>query len=333
MTKPALCITCPPEDLDQGLFGNVFTHPFQILPYLYEREIYPAWELRAKLYGERPESVVIPGALDLSYDPPAGPYRSVSLNELRRRHGQVLGGDWPELARIWKAYFQFPQRVLDRATGVLPPGRVLGIHYRGTDKQTVAWDSNPISQSQYLTLIQDYLARNVSFDSIFVASDEPSFADQVRATLALPVLHLGAGEHHMATEPTSSRREKTDRAMIDCVLLSKCDTVIQTSSALPSFAKLLNPELKIFRCAASRLFSNMPYFPVAYIPVFPVKSPESEDILRTTMDGDWQTHPATVKFRKTFSFSPRWPRNHKLFSLAARTGAENLVAKWVTGYK
>jgi hypothetical protein len=332
MSRP-LCITSKPEDLDQGLFGNVFLHIFHILPFLYEHKIFPAWEIRTLHYGDPPDRITIPGALDLAYTPPQGPYRTLTLNELRRRHAHLVGNDWPEICRVWNAYFRIPPRVLETAKPILPPGRVLGVHYRGTDKQTTTWDSNPITQDQYIFLINDFLAQRSDFDVIFAATDEHSFVDKLRSSVALPVVALGEVAFHLSTEDTVSRKEKSDRAMVDCVLLSRCNCVIETSSALPSFAKLFNPELEIYRCAASKLFTNMPYFPVAPIPVLPVTKPESVEILRQTMQSDWTFEPSMDKYKNKFAFAPRWPRNHKLFSFAERANASDLVARVVQGYR
>ena len=332
MSRP-LCIVSQPEDLDQGLFGNVFYHPFQILPFLYEHRIFPAWHLRSMHYGDPPDRLTIPGALDLAYIPPAGPYRTLSLNEIRRRHAHIIGNDWPELHRIWSAYFRIPPRVLQAAESILPKGRVLGVHYRGTDKQTTTWDSNPITQTQYCGLIADFLQQNPGFDVIFAATDEHSFVENLRSSVHLPVVALGEVQFHLSTEDKTSRKEKTDRAMVDCVVLSRCRCVIETSSALPSFAKLFNPDLEIYRCAASKIFSNMPYFPVAPIPILPVSRPESIEVLRQTMQSDWTFDPSMQRFQKKFSFSPRWPVNHKLFSLAERANVADLVAKVVQGYR
>jgi hypothetical protein len=336
MSRP-LCVVSPPEDLSQGLFGGVFYHIFQILPFLYEHRIFPAWDIRTLHYGDPPDYLTIPGALDLNYAPPAGPYRTVSLEELRRRHAHIIGNDWPELHRVWTAYFRIPPRVLQTAGSVLPGGRVLGIHYRGTDKQTTSWDSNPITQDQYLSLISDFLAAHTGFDVIFAATDEHSFIEKLRTSVHIPVVALGEVQFHMSTEDNSSRKEKTDRAMVDCVLLSRCQCVIETSSALPSFAKLFNPQLEIYRCAASKLFgklyTNMPYFPVAQIPVLPVSRTESIEILRQTMQSDWTCNSSMQKFRKRFSFSPRWRVNHKLFSLAEKIRVADLTAKVVPGYR
>jgi len=331
--RPPLRISCQPEDLQQGLFGNIFYYVFQLLPYLDASGLFPAWEIRSMHYGEAPNFLTIPGSLDLAYVPPEGPYQTISMNELRRRHGQVLGNNWVELSRIWTEYFRVPQRVLGRADEILPKGRVLGVHYRGTDKQTTSWDSNPITQEQYVTLITDFLEDRKDFDVIFAATDEFSFINRLRSSIDLPVVALGEVDFHMATEATVSRVEKTDRALLDCILLSRCNCTLETSSALPSFAKLFNPALEIYRCAASKLFNDMPYFPVAFIRVLPVHTPRSVEILRSTMESDWTYNPKINRYKKIFSSTPRWPLNHAVFSLAEKVGADELAAKLITGYR
>jgi len=336
MPRP-LCISSSPEELSQGLFGQIFYYAFQMLPYLHERNIYPAWHVKTLHYGEPPTFLTIPGALDLAYEPPAGPYKNISLEEMRRRHASILGNDWAQLHHIWNSYFRVPPRVLARADALTPQGRVLGIHYRGTDKQTTSWDSNPISQEEYLTLIADFLSSRSDFDVIFAATDEYSFVEKLRSAVSLPVVALGEVDFHMSTTDSTPKAEKTDRAVLDCVLLSRCHCVIETSSALPSFAKVFNPELEIYRCAASKLFgklySHMPYFPVAYISVLPVVSDKAHDILQVTMASDWSLDPTTAKYRTTFSHVPKWRINHAVFEAAEKFGAGNLAAKLFPGYR
>ncbi len=333
----SICITSEPEDLEQGLFGQTFYYILQILPYLHRKRIFPAWELRTMHYGEPPSQITVPGALELAYEPALGPYRRISLSEMRRRHAHVVGNDWVELNRIWETYFRIPQRVQNRADALSPNSRALGIHYRGTDKQTVTWDSNPITQAQYIDLILDFLAQRPGFDVVIAASDESSFATNLASRVGLPVIPLGEVDFHLATSLSVSRAEKTDRAMLDCLLLSRCNCLIETSSALPSFAKLLRPELEVYRCAASKLFgklfTKMPYFPVAHIPVLPVTRPESAEILRATMQSDWTLSPETAKYRKPFVSEPRWPVNHLLFRLAEKASMDRLLARFVSGYQ
>ncbi len=333
--KP-LCIYCQPEDLEQGLFGQTFYYLLQVLPYLNECGSFPKWELRTTHYGDAPDYLTVPGVLDLAYAPPHGPYHRISLFEFRRRHAHVVGNDWGALHRLWNTYFRLPPRILSASENVLPQGKVLGIHYRGTDKQTTSWDSNPISQQQYLLLIQEFLEQDRKFDAAFVATDEPSFIEELRSSLNLPVLSMGAAEFHMAAEHSTTRAEKADRAILDCVLLSKCACVLETSSALPSFAKLLNPTLEIYRCAASKLFgklfTNMPYFPVAHIPILPVSSPAAKEILHQTMHLDWTTQPEAKQFLEPFVALPRWKFNHRFFRSAERLGVDKLASYAVRGF-
>ena len=193
MKKP-LCIICPPEDLQQGLFGQAFYYLLQVLPYLHQQGIYPNWEIGTQHYGDPPHKLTIPGVLDLAYKAPKGPYRRLTLEEIRRRHAHVVGNDWKALHRLWNLYFRVPARVLRNAENLLPQGRVLGIHYRGTDKQTTTWDSNPISPAEYLDLIQHFLTRRPEFECIFVATDEASFVEQLRAACTLPVTFLAVNQ-------------------------------------------------------------------------------------------------------------------------------------------
>ena len=335
MPKP-LCIFCAPEDLNQGLFGETFYYLLQILPYLHAEGLYPQWELRTKHYGDAPDFLTVPGVLDLAYTPPAGPYHRVTLFEMRRRHAHVVGNDWGALHHLWNLYFRLPERTLSAAAGHLPAGPVLGIHYRGTDKQTNTWDSNPISKEQYLALIADFLEDRHEFTAIFVATDEIAFVDHLRRTFTLPIITLGAVEFHMAAEHSTTRAAKADRALLDCLLLSQCACVLETSSALPSFAKLLNPQLEIYRCAASRLFgklfTHMPYFPVAHIPVVPVHHAASRKILEATLLMDWTTQPEGQPFLRPFVAEPRWQFNHRLFRTAERLGVDKLAQQIVRGF-
>ncbi len=326
MKNVPLCVYSPATDLREGLFGQVFNHVFHVLPYLYERDIFPAWEIRSTQYGAAPDFMTIPGALDIAYTPPRGPFRRVSLRELRRRHARILGNDWSELSRIWHAYFKVPARIQQSADRIFPPGRVLGLHFRGNDKYT-SNDTNPITQEEFLTLVREFLGAVPPFDVIFAATDEFSFVDKLRAAVDIPVLNLGEVGFHKDLNQTTTLTEKTDRAVLDCVLLSRCNCVIQTCSALSSFTKILNPGIEIYRTSASKLFiPNMPYFPVAYIPILPVSGPESQAILDATMVSDWTAEATAKRFKKKFAYSTYRPLHHTLFTIAEKLGASDLIA-------
>ena len=316
MKSPALRIHCNAPDLKEGLFGQVFLFLFEILPYLHKRSIYPAWEIRSKHYGPPPDHIAIPGVLELAYTPPPGPHRRVHLSKLRNKYSSALGNNWPELNQLWNAYFKIPQRILDQADALPPLHNALGVHYRGNDKLTGSFDSNPITHETYLTLITEFLATRPETELIFAATDDFAFVEKLRAAVPLPILNLGEVGFHKAEVPGLDLTEKADRALLDCLLLSRCRTVLQTSSALPSFAKVLNPDLEIYRCASSKLFAALPYFPVAYIPPVPLISPPSVAILNTTMQHDWTAIHKARRFRLTFTHKHQRPFHHRVWQIA-----------------
>ena len=277
-----------------------------------------------------PDFMTIPGVFDLAYTPAAGPYRQITLGDLRRQQGRILGNDWAELSRIWKRYFSIPQRVLEQADRALPAGRGLGIHYRGNDKLTTLDDSNMFTQQDYLTLIAEFLEdRAGDFDFIFAATDEFSFIEKLRASTGLHVVNLGEVGFHKAAHQTVSRKDKADRALLDSVLLSRCQCVLKTSSALPSFAKVFNPELEIYRCAASKLFQDFPYFPVAYIPLLPVKRDHTKAILQNSLAGDWTFDPKMDRHKRPFVSIRRKPVRQLVLRFGYQLGADRLILKIV----
>jgi hypothetical protein len=325
MNKLPLCIFSPAGDSREGLFGQVFYHTFRILPYLYQKGIFPSWEIRSTQYGVPPDFITIPGALDIAYTAPQAPFRRVSLREIRRRHEKILGNDWAELSRIWCAYFRIPDRIQRTADQLVPRGRVLGLHFRGNDKYT-SLDTNPISQESFLTLVHEFLTSAPPFDVIFAATDEFTFVDKLRAAVTLPVVNLGEVGFHKAPAQVIPLKEKTDRAVLDCVLLSRCSCVIATCSALSSFTKVLNPQIEIYRTSASKLFeANMPYFPVAYIPILPVSTRKSRAILKATLVSDWTLDSAAKRFQKKFAFRTYRPFHHTLFTIAESIGAGDII--------
>lgn len=320
MSKNSFCIFTHEEDHLEGLFGKICYHILQILPFLHERNLYPDWDIRTRLYGVGPSGVTIPGVLDLAYPRPEGPLRRVSALEIRRRHAREIGHDWVALNDIWSAYFRVPQHIEEQASALLPRGRILGVHYRGNDKLTSLEDSNPISHLNFLRLLREYLDENLPFDSIFAATDDFSFVHKLQAEVKVPVINLGKTGFHKVSTPAASLQEKTERAMLDCVLLSRCTALLETSSALPSFAKLLNPSLEAYRTAASKMFDHSPYFPVAYIPILPVKSVAARDILATTLKGDWTFDDKLARYREPFSYRTLRPIHNALFTAAERVG-------------
>lgn len=299
-------ISTTPDEIVMGLFGGVTLFVFEILPYLESQSIFPAWNIRSVNYGNGPDYTIIPGVFDLAYEPNLSSLKEIKLSSLRRHHVRTLGNDWVYLNRLWTLYFKIPERIIDQANNIEDLSETLGLHYRGTDKKTAAWDTNGVSQEDYITLVKDFLKNHSKIFSVFIATDEISFVKKFREEIpSIRIINLGEVEFHLNLSASSI---KGDRALLDCLLLSRCKYVINTSSALSAFSKVLNPDLECYRVAASKLFGEMPYFPIAYIPKLTSNNLECQKILTRLFEEDWlqnkrrnkkyETHFATHKRSK-----------------------------------
>lgn len=302
-----ICVVARPEDLTEGLFGGVLIYLFQVLPYLRERAIYPTWSIASRLYGDEPDYLIVPGVLETAYPAPAKRGREVSLLKLGKRFDHVLGSDWDALAALWSCYFRIPDRINAMADQAGDVSNTLGVHYRGNDKNRNGWDSNPVTFGDFTTIIRDRLDRDSNVTRLFVATDEQAFIDYLRARIDLEIATFGAGKFHRTLDVQARRSTAADAAMADCVVLSRCSAVLNTSSALSAFAKVLNPALDIERCAASKLFTDIPYFPIAYIPIYRSENPEVLDILARTLRNDWSTEPTSRGSHDNFESRARRP--------------------------
>lgn len=125
--------------------------------------------------------------------------------------------------------------------------KVIGLHYRGTDKVGGDWQES-------VRVPYDYVYSNVSecpSDAlIFVATDEAQFLefmnnrfpgrivsyDAIRSINGVPV--------HIPFHTRSSAYKAGEDALIDCLLLSRCNLLIRTDSNLSQASMFISPELK-----------------------------------------------------------------------------------------
>jgi hypothetical protein len=299
-----LQIVAKPDEMYDGLFGQVLLWVFQLLPVLYEQQIFPDWKIQAAYYGRSSDGLVIPGVVDLAYEVEPGPKRQVELVRLLG-HRHALGNDWYGLSAIWHAYFRVPNRIVKGAEEFGPLSDTLGVHYRGNDKQTADWDTNPVTYDDYLAIIRQFCRERPQFRRIFLATDDSNFCQFLTNNIELKVLNLGSVGFHKDPVSATLVDVKTDRAMLDCFVLSRCGAVLLTSSALPSFAKIFKPELEIYRVAASKIFEKKaPYFPVAYIPVYKSSSDEIAALISRLMVGDWTQTTGARLFTEPFISRP-----------------------------
>jgi hypothetical protein len=301
-----ICTT--PGQLTEGLFGMIFLHVIEVLPYLEKRSIYPEWAIRSTNYGNSNEDfVVIPGCLDLNYDPKEEDKAELNLQDLRDAHIVTLGGDWNYISGLWNKYFRWPERVVSKADQFPVSATTLGLHYRGTDKNQDLIQTNPVSASEFIALVKDFLQSHPDIQNIFLATDENTFMERLRENVtSVSVINSGSVAS-WRNETNNNSFMKSDHAMLDCLLLSRCKYLLKCQSALSGFAKILNPQLEAYRVSASKPFHfGIPYFPDAYIPQLTSKNTECQKILDKLLDGDWTRDEAATKaFGRVFKYKRR----------------------------
>jgi hypothetical protein len=99
--------------------------------------------------------------------------------------------------------------------------------------------------------------------------------------------------------------------------LSKCKTVLKNSSALSSFAKVINPSLNIYRINSYKFNpdpNNIPYFPDAYIPLLPTNVNYGDDcnnLITQIQQDDWSIqYPNIYNNFKNFDLKIRTKFNY-----------------------
>lgn len=129
---------------------------------------------------------------------------------------------------------------------------VIGVHYRGTDKVAEA----PQAPYEIMTAHINRILSECPTGSpqIFVATDEQAFLEYIkkqypgkiicnehaiRSNSAVPV-HLGCCENY----------KKGEDALVDCLLLSRCNSLIKTSSNLSLCSSYFNPNIPVYHVTA-----------------------------------------------------------------------------------
>jgi hypothetical protein len=136
--------------------------------------------------------------------------------------------------------------------------KILGVHFRGTDKTS---EAPRVSGEAMRETVASYLRANKDVDGIFVASDERSFHEYMRDSFhEIRVICSPSNvDTHFQIDRGSANYLKGEEALIDCLLLSRCSTVIRTASFLSAWASIFNPQLPIVM--VNRPYEHALWFP------------------------------------------------------------------------
>lgn len=128
---------------------------------------------------------------------------------------------------------------------------VIGVHYRGTDKQT---EAELLPYEKVADAIEKEILNHQGSCKIFVATDEEPFLKYVNQRFPGQILCLNAirsedGKpiHLASKQPYQQGLE----AMMDCLLLSHTHLLIRTASNLSLWSTFFNPNLPVIQLTSS----------------------------------------------------------------------------------
>ncbi len=119
---------------------------------------------------------------------------------------------------------------------------VVGVHYRGTDKKSEA------PRVPYTMIYEAIDGLEFQDFILFVATDEAAFLAEIsdrypgRVVAAEAIRSTDGSPLHFNT---SHQYQVGEEAVIDCILLSRCDLLIRTPSFLSLYTTYFNPHMPV----------------------------------------------------------------------------------------
>jgi hypothetical protein len=276
--------------LTEGLFGQAFTWLLEVLPYVDKVGCKPKWEILTKNYGTPPTFNIFPDIIETRYEPD-GSDEVIEFETLQRNYKHNFRHDFAAAKTVWDKHFNFTADVLARldafAEEYFDGHVVLGVHYRGTDKNVDTYQTNCVTRYQLLCIVEDFLSAHSEVDTIFVASDDSKFIDAV-SKLGDVVCHEQARSSDdkplWNSHETFHNQTIAKEAILDCLTLSKCKYGLKCMSQLSAFSKIMNPALNLYRVSACKVG----WFPEAYVPPYSSSNKAVQSLLSMLQQDDFQ---------------------------------------------
>jgi len=294
------------DTLEHGFFGQAAIWILEVLPFLDARNTGLTCRIECRNYGVAPDFDCLAPYMDHLIPHHGAADEVCRLTAIKREHG-ALFVDFTTPNRLWNKYFAFKSCIRDEVDAFVAShfhGRTLGIHYRGSNKVKGACpEATPISYDEMDVFIEEYCrVPEQRPDTIFVASDEVDYVHHVQKRYGarfkvvrrvdsarnerdapIPIYFWMAGTRSGSTSWSDADTIALGvDAIGNALLLSRCNIVLKTASALSAWSKIFNPALEVYRVNAF-LF---PWFPDAYIPLYRARDPAARELLDRTTNGE-----------------------------------------------
>jgi hypothetical protein len=251
------------ETLPNGLFASSLTWILEVLPFLKANNVYPNWSINTECYGHIIPAIIKPKKIAPISD------RKEKLRTIKSKYGYPYKEtDCQNAHDIFHEYFEIADDILQIVESLSShfKTKTVGVHFRGTDK--LNREADYISKEDVIKNVVSFLSKSPEYNTIFVAADEEDFIEKFikefsnkRYTILITKSLRTKTIHPIHATNTGIERAK--EAMIDSLLLSKCDFVIKTSSCLSDWVKIWNPSIVVYNL--NRFKED--WFPQAIIPV------------------------------------------------------------------
>lgn len=264
-------------DARVGLFAQL-TWVIYLLQHCDEQGLEPFIRLTGALYGAYPGQDWLPELFDLGFPADlrarvaAGAIRVSNVSDYRQIG---LGERIPNTITVDRAATLLSTRMrvqpallahVDAFVSRHFAGRqVIGLHFRGTDKSS---EARRVSGERCAATIERYRATHPDMNALFVASDEEAFVAWMRERFSdieviahddLERSRDGRAIHTNSDEGDNALKAR--EALINTLLLSRCQVLIRSASFLSAWASLFAPELPIIML--NRPYDHALWFPDA----------------------------------------------------------------------
>jgi len=170
-------------------------------------------------------------------------------------------------------YLQPTQRIMDQVDSFINQklgNHFIAVHWRGTDKSS---ESRQVLAEEFLEAIGKKLGQSgISQTKCFIASDEESKISLLKAAIESRFPQIKVESFPQVSRSTNgkpvhinnrfSRAQRAslgDEALIECLVLSRANFLIRTTSFLSGWSSIFNPQLDI--CMLNIPDSHALYFP------------------------------------------------------------------------
>ena len=295
----------PQYTQNKGFFCSL-TWLLESLPYIEEHyldKIEFGFDFYSHNYGSYPNFSVFGKHLITHFPSLSNPTNTVDIKNLITY--KKLEFDFQYAHNLFFKYFDFSPEIYSEASTIsnlFSNKKILGLHFRGTDKLSVNW-ADHIDVDDFLLVIDDYLLNN-KVDGIFFCTDSLDFKNKMiskyssrydlyynqNQNVSERPLHLsrlkvleyitksirhGYPIEEKLREECNTNENELKNVIIDSLVLSKCSTVIKTHSLVSSFSKIINPDLDIYRINGCSTL----YYPESYIPFYTTDDDVIQEIL------------------------------------------------------